>query len=163
MLTAQKSPSEVQSGEIVEFLLMSHAGSPLRSNSSNDSNFLYQEPSSPRRSIEILLRNSHPNDMGLTFPPQSDSCSSIHIKLESSVVSEPVLEAVVARAYICLRSKGSMCVTLPKHQEEGNQDRPGENLAMQPQEVGLLCRMAGFVQIQVVETGQDYLVTCLKL
>lgn len=145
---------------------MSNAGSPLRSTTSG-SNLLYDEPCSPRRSVEILLRKSHPNDMGLTFPPQSDSYSSVYLKLESNAVNESVLEAVIARAFVCLRSSGNLYITLPKCQETSNtEERPNNFIHMsilQPHEVALLCKTAGFLRIQIAEYEQDYVITCSKV
>ncbi|GJD11492.1 hypothetical protein Gasu2_56270 [Galdieria sulphuraria] len=124
---------------------MSNAGSPLRT--TGGSNFLYQEPCSPRTSLEIFLRNSHPHDMGLTFPPQSDSCSAVHVKLETSTINESVLEAVVARAYICLRNKGILCITLPKYQ--GTSTTTAESQS--------------FVPIQIDENDEEYVISCSKV
>ncbi|GJQ10578.1 hypothetical protein GpartN1_g2369.t1 [Galdieria partita] len=141
---------------------MSNAGSPLRT-----SNLLYQQPSSPRRSIEIFLRKSHPHDMGLTFPPQSDSCSRVHVKLETSTINESVLEAVVARAYICLRNKGNLCITLPKYQGTRtageNQEIHINESVLHPHEVALLCKLAGFIPIQIDQNEEDYVITCSKV
>eukprot|EP00166_Cyanidium_caldarium_P004583 ctg_493.g235 len=140
---------------------MSHAGFHIRTTGSN---YLYDELPSPR-SFHIHLRNCRPNEIGLTFPLQSESCSKVLVTLENNHLQESVLDAVIARALLCLRLDGNLVLELPKTQpfmDTSSDSSIPLKTALQPSEVALLCRVAGFKQVQVLEEDCSYIISCIK-